>query len=235
MRRAGCRIRKFSAASILIILCFVIDCKAEFLCSRLNSYSTPQSNCLYNVKTVFYKGTQQATFCDLRLISSFYDAGDCVRELDERGCLNRLLSGFHSNHRIIINSGILALREKKSEKGRLLPVTQNCDEGIVLIAYAIAIGESSEKQNECCIKLGCEVFGVEEGRTGRRQGGGMCLCQVDMSHSKIVSLSTIGSEKVDAQIEDSNISFLLIHGSKSRRIQIGMEDVKGILAHMGDT
>ena len=132
-RKAGFRMKKFSAASILIILCFVIDCKAEFLCSRLNSYSTPQSNCLYNVKTVFYKGTQQATFCDLRLISSFYDAGDCVRELDERGCLNRLLSGFHSNHRIIINSGILALREKKSEKGRLLPVTQNCDKGIVLI------------------------------------------------------------------------------------------------------
>ena len=296
--------KKFSAANILIILCFVIDCKAEFLYSRLNSCSTPQSNCFYNVKTLFSKGARQEIFCgnqvlmgsntvlnidkdntviypevecclrplsaagmmrlktkekwcvvyniieysscagfdkvvgsgcDLRLISSFNDAGDCVREVEEKGYLNRSLSGFHNNHRIIINSGILALREKKSIKGRLLPVTQSCDEGLVLVAYAIAIGESSEKQNECCIKLGYEVFGVEEGRTGRRQGGGMCLCQVDMSHSKIVSLSTIGSEKVDAQIEDSNISFLLIHGSKSRRIQIGMEDVKGILAHMGDT
>lgn len=61
--------KDFRLAVVVIIFCVVFDCRAEFLCSRLNRCATSQSNCFYNVKTVF-SGRGGALLGNLVLMTS---------------------------------------------------------------------------------------------------------------------------------------------------------------------
>lgn len=295
--------RNFGLVVVLIIFSVAFDCRAEFLFSRLDRQATPQSNCFYNVKTVFSGGGREGVLlgnlvlmtsntvvklaknnivmypeveCSLRPLSAagmkrlrtkerwccLYniteysscerfdkvegsdcklcpilgcnDSYDCLKEDDGVGGLNGLLSEFQNCHGIIFKSGLWALRDGSATKGRHVPITRNADGELTLFSYAIAVREHSDKQNGCLVKFGYEIFRIR-GSDVICQGGGVCSYQVDLANFEMVDMSATGLGKVDAKINDSNISFTLIQGSKSRRIQFQVEDIKDVLAHLCDT
>lgn len=292
--------RNFCLAVVLIIFSVVLDCRAEFLFSRLNRHATPRSNCFYNVKTVFsgegsvllgnlvlmtsntvvniakdnivmypevecylrplsaagmkrlqtkerwccfYDITEYSSYerfdkvessdCKDCPISGYDDSCEWIKEDDGAGGLNGLLSELQNYHGIIFKSGLLALRDGSAIKGRLMPITRNADGGSTFFSYAISVRNPSGKQIGSLIKFGYEIFRTR-GEDVICQGDGVCACQVDLANSEMVDMSATGVGKVDAQINGSNISFTLIWGSKSRRIQFCAEDIKVVLAHMCD-
>lgn len=172
--------------------------------------------------------------CKLCSILGYNDSYDCIEEDDSVGVLNGLLSECQNYSGIIFKSGLLALRDGSATKGRLMPITRNADGEPTLFSYAIAVREPSGKQIGCHVKFGYEIFGIRGGDV-ICQGGGVCSCRVDLANFEMVDISATGFGKVDAQIIGSNISFTLIQGSKSRRIQTRVEDINGVLVHLRDT